>query len=128
MVLDRCQDWTDQVSLLISAVLSRLNPRTFIIAAAILATVGFTAWLMYVVRDRDRLAAALADEQVKVATKQDEIDQLNESIRVYRVYRTQQIEQDRQFDDLVRNLEQIEGGEKLLSPFLREFSERMFGQ
>lgn len=70
----------------------------------------------------------MADEQVKVATKQDEIDQLNESIRVYRVYRTQQIEQDRQFDDLVRNLEQIEGGEKLLSPFLREFSERMFGQ
>lgn len=103
------------------------NPRSAIMTAVILATVGFTIWLMTVFSERDRLRLELADQKRATAARQLEIDQLNESIAVYRVYREQQLETDRQFDQLVRNLEAIEGGDALLSPFMRDAADRLFG-
>lgn len=97
------------------------------IASVILACVGFSIWLMSVVSERDRLRDELAAEKIKLAAKQIEVDQLQESLAVYRVYREQQLEQDRQFEQLVRNLEAIEGSNAILSPFLRDASERLFG-
>lgn len=104
-----------------------INPRAAIMIAVILATVGFTAWVMSVVDERDRLISDLDKEKRKVIVKQIEIDQLQESIQVYRVYREQQLETDRQFEELVRNLEAIEGGDAPLSDFMRDAAGRLFG-
>ena len=103
------------------------NPRAAIMTAVILATVGFTIWLMTVIGERDRLRVELADEKRNVIIRQIEIDQLQESIEVYRVFREQQLETDRQFEELVRNLEAIEGGDAILSPFMRDAADRLFG-
>lgn len=104
------------------------NPRAIIATILVLTTVGFTVWLKAVVSERDRLRVELTDERRKVIVKQIEIDQLQESIEVYRVFREQQIDRDRQFNELVRNLEQVEGANETLSPFMRDAADRLFGK
>ena len=106
----------------------RANPRAVVAGVAILGVLAASGWLISVIRDRDRLERELADEKRRVIIQQQTIDQMQESIRVYRVYRDEAIEKDRQFDELVRNLEALSGGDAPLSDFMRDAAGRLFPQ
>lgn len=96
---------------------------TLFAAAALGAAIW---WLVDLVRDRDRLDAALQAANAELAAKNAALAQAEEAARVHRVYLDRLEAEQARWAAIERDLQTMEGRDAPLSDLLRVTAERLF--
>lgn len=92
------------------------------IKAAALITVLFLVW------DYKNTAEERSEAVAELKKANDDIERLEEAQRVHRAHLKRQEADRQQYDQILSELQSMEGRDAPLSPLLRAASERLFGQ